>query len=78
MRARAACGRCRRAIKGRQFSRIPGRASQEGEHGQAFAYKTVNTEVLCWVMQRVGGSPLAELLFAPDLVANSNARRTAI
>jgi len=35
---------------------------KEGEHGQAFAYKTVNTEVLCWVMQRVGGSPLAELL----------------
>src|SRR3984893_15201133 len=34
---------------------------KEGEHGQAFAYKTVNTEVLCWVMQRAGGSPLAEL-----------------
>lgn len=35
---------------------------KEGEHGRAFAYKTVNTEVLCWVMQRVGGSPLAEVL----------------
>jgi len=35
---------------------------KEGEHGQAFSYKTVNTEVLCWVMQRVTGSPLAELL----------------
>jgi CubicO group peptidase (beta-lactamase class C family) len=35
---------------------------KEGEHGQAFAYKTVNTEVLCWVMQRAGGSPLAEAL----------------
>jgi hypothetical protein len=35
---------------------------KEGEHGRAFAYKTVNTEVLCWVMQRAGGSPLAELL----------------
>src|SRR5215469_10780310 len=23
---------------------------KEGEHDQAFAYKTVNTEVLCWVM----------------------------
>jgi CubicO group peptidase (beta-lactamase class C family) len=35
---------------------------KEGEHGQAFAYKTVNTELLCWVMQRAGGTPLAELL----------------
>jgi CubicO group peptidase (beta-lactamase class C family) len=35
---------------------------KEGEHGQAFAYKTVNTEVLCWVMQRVTGVPFAELL----------------
>jgi CubicO group peptidase (beta-lactamase class C family) len=35
---------------------------KEGEHGQAFAYKTVNTEVLCWVMQRIGGAPLAEVL----------------
>jgi hypothetical protein len=35
---------------------------KEGEHGTAFAYKTVNTEVLCWVMERAGGTPLAELL----------------
>lgn len=35
---------------------------KEGEHGQAFAYKTVNTEVLCWVMHRATGTPLAELL----------------
>ena len=35
---------------------------KEGEHGRTFAYKTVNTEVLCWIMQRVTGSPLAELL----------------
>jgi CubicO group peptidase (beta-lactamase class C family) len=35
---------------------------KEGEHGRAFAYKTVNTEVLCWVMQRAGGAPLAEVL----------------
>ena len=34
----------------------------QGSHGQAFAYKTVNTEVLCWLMQRVTGLPLAELL----------------
>jgi CubicO group peptidase (beta-lactamase class C family) len=35
---------------------------KEGEHGQAFAYKTVNTEVLCWIMHRASGIPLAELL----------------
>jgi len=34
----------------------------EGAHGEAFAYKTVNTDVLCWVMERVTGTPLAELL----------------
>jgi CubicO group peptidase (beta-lactamase class C family) len=35
---------------------------KEGEHGQAFAYKTPNTEVLCWVMKRVTGMGLAEML----------------
>lgn len=35
---------------------------KEGEHGRGFAYKTVNTEVLCWVMQRASGLSLAELL----------------
>jgi len=35
---------------------------KEGAHGEAFAYKTVNTELLCWVMQRATGLPLAELL----------------
>jgi CubicO group peptidase (beta-lactamase class C family) len=35
---------------------------KEGEHGQAFAYKTVNTEVLCWIMHRATGVPLAQLL----------------
>ncbi|HME37924.1 MAG TPA: serine hydrolase [Steroidobacteraceae bacterium] len=33
-----------------------------GEHGAAFDYKTVNTEVLCWVMKRVTGVPLADML----------------
>jgi CubicO group peptidase (beta-lactamase class C family) len=33
-----------------------------GEHGAAFAYKTVNTEVLCWIMERVTGVALAEHL----------------
>lgn len=35
---------------------------KEGEHGETFAYKTVNTEVLCWIMHRASGIPLAELL----------------
>jgi len=35
---------------------------QEGEHGSAFAYKTANTEVLCWILQRVTGAALSELL----------------
>ncbi len=34
----------------------------EGEHGTEFAYKTVNTEVLCWVMKRVTGVALPEML----------------
>jgi CubicO group peptidase (beta-lactamase class C family) len=33
-----------------------------GDHGRAFDYKTVNTEVLCWVMARVTGIPLAQML----------------
>src|SRR5262249_42376750 len=35
---------------------------KEGEHGQAFAYKTPNTEVLAWVMKRVTGVGLAAML----------------
>ena len=35
---------------------------RQGEHGQAFAYKTVNTEVLCWIMKRVSGLGLADML----------------
>ncbi len=33
-----------------------------GEHGKAFDYKTVNTEVLCWIMKRVTGVGLADML----------------
>jgi len=33
-----------------------------GEHGAAFAYKTVNTEVLAWVMTRVTGARLESLI----------------
>ena len=35
---------------------------QDGPHGQVFAYKTVNTDVLGWVLRRVTGLPLGELL----------------
>lgn len=35
---------------------------KEGEHGRAFAYKTVNTELLCWIMKRVTGIGLADML----------------
>ena len=35
---------------------------QEGEHGHVFSYKTVNTEVLCWVMKRATGIALADML----------------
>ena len=35
---------------------------KEGQHGQGFAYKTVNTEVLAWIIRRVTGQSLAEVL----------------
>ena len=35
---------------------------KEGEHGQAFAYKTPNAELLGWIVQRAGGKPLAQML----------------
>jgi CubicO group peptidase (beta-lactamase class C family) len=35
---------------------------KEGAHGTAFAYKTINTEVLCWVMKRVTGIALEDML----------------
>jgi CubicO group peptidase (beta-lactamase class C family) len=33
-----------------------------GPHGERFAYKTVNTDTLAWVMRRVTGKRLSELL----------------
>lgn len=35
---------------------------KEGEHGQAFAYKTPNAELLGWIVQHISGKPLAQLL----------------
>ena len=34
----------------------------EGQHGDAFAYKTVNSDVLAWVLQRASGTSFADLL----------------
>ena len=34
---------------------------KEGEHGQGFTYKTINTEVLAWIVKRVAGVRLADL-----------------
>lgn len=34
----------------------------QDRHGDYFAYKTCNTEVLAWLVQRVAGMPLAQLL----------------
>lgn len=44
------------------FDFLRGLEAKEGEHGQAFAYKTCNTEVLGWIVQRVAGMALAPLL----------------
>ena len=35
---------------------------QDGAHGRAFIYKTVNTDVLGWVLRRITGASLGELL----------------
>jgi CubicO group peptidase (beta-lactamase class C family) len=35
---------------------------KQGAHGAAFAYKTINTEVMCWVMKRVTGIALQDML----------------
>ncbi|WP_294540999.1 serine hydrolase [uncultured Rhodoblastus sp.] len=40
---------------------LPG-LRKKGEHGKAFDYKTVNTEVLGWVVKRATGQSLAELV----------------
>ncbi len=35
---------------------------KEGEHGQGFAYKSPNTEVIGWLIRRVTGQPLGQVL----------------
>lgn len=49
---------------------------KEGNHGEAFAYKTCNTEVLGWIVQRVASTHLADLIskhFWQNLGAEENA-----
>jgi len=38
------------------------KVAKEGAHGEAFAYKTVNTEVMAWVLARTTGRPFTQLL----------------
>jgi len=38
------------------------RLKKEGNHDEAFAYKTVNAEILAWIVKRVSGKSLAALL----------------
>lgn len=35
---------------------------QDGTHGEKFSYRTVNTDLLGWIVERVGGAPIAEQL----------------
>jgi len=35
---------------------------QDGDHGEAFGYRTVNTDALGWIISRVTGKDLAELI----------------
>lgn len=35
---------------------------KQGEHGRSFGYKTVNTDVLGWLISRVTGQPITEVL----------------
>ncbi|HVK41058.1 MAG TPA: serine hydrolase [Phenylobacterium sp.] len=35
---------------------------KQGEHGQAFGYKTINTDAMGWIIARVTGKPISDLL----------------
>lgn len=36
--------------------------TREGDHGGPFAYKSILTDALAWVLERAGGAPFADLL----------------
>lgn len=46
----------------RSFFAFLVKLQKEGEHGQAFAYKTANAEILAWIVKRASGQPMAALL----------------
>jgi CubicO group peptidase (beta-lactamase class C family) len=45
----------------RTFYEFLVKLKKEGRHGEAFAYKTVNSEILAWIIKRVSGKSLADL-----------------
>jgi CubicO group peptidase (beta-lactamase class C family) len=49
---------------------------KQGEHGEAFAYKTVNTDALGWLLARVTGKPV-ESLFSDMVWAPMGAQQSA-
>ncbi len=46
----------------RSFAAYMAGTRKLGEHGAAFSYKTINTQVLSWLMERATGRRLADLL----------------
>lgn len=46
----------------RNFYDFLGTLKKEGQHGEAFAYKTSNAEMLAWVVRRVAGKSVSELM----------------
>jgi CubicO group peptidase (beta-lactamase class C family) len=46
----------------KNFYDFLGTLKKEGQHGEAFAYKTSNAEMLAWVVRRVAGKPVSELM----------------
>lgn len=44
------------------FYEFLGTLKKEGKHGDVFAYKTVNTEVLAWILRRVTDTSIATLV----------------
>jgi CubicO group peptidase (beta-lactamase class C family) len=46
----------------RSFFAFLVKLQKEGEHGQAFGYKTANAEVLAWIVKRASGQSMADLL----------------
>jgi len=50
---------------------------KQGEHGQVFAYRTPNTDVLGWIIRRICDQPLAQVL-AERIWAPMGAERDAL